>query len=128
MYMCVQHLVTATDVKWITQWLQEVLGKVKVHSTIYCDNQSTIHLLNKDDHHSSTKHIDIKLHFIRDYVNSGLMVVKWCCTDQQIADILTKQLSTQRHKQLTDMTLKLIKQMCGIAICLGGVLEYCNSY
>lgn len=92
----------ATDMLWIRSWLQEVLTGIPVPPMkILCDNQATVQILDKDDHHQSTKHMDVKLHFIRDYVSSGIISVSWISTDKQEADILTKCVATPRFKELT---------------------------
>ncbi len=95
---------TSCDCKWITSWLAEVL-LVTPQVVIFCDNQSTIHILDKDDHHATTKHMDIRLHFIRDYIRKRIITVKWLCTADQIADILTKSLTTTRFTSLVKMVM-----------------------
>jgi hypothetical protein len=95
-----------TDMLWIKSWILEVLPTAKVPPMVlWCDNQSTVHILGKDNHHATTKHMDIKLHFIRDYVNNGTIVVRWISTIDQVADILTKTLGSTRFKELA---LKLV--------------------
>ena len=36
-----------------------------------CDNQSTIYLVRNPMFHEHSKHIDVKLHFIREVISSG---------------------------------------------------------
>ena len=38
------------------------------------------------------KHIEIRYHFIRDYVQRGAVELQYISTDEQVADILTKSL------------------------------------
>lgn len=42
--------------------------------------------------HSRTKHIDTRLHFIRDLIAGKIIDVQYCKTEDQLADILTKAL------------------------------------
>lgn len=42
--------------------------------------------------HSRTKHIDIRFHFICDLFAKKEIVLKYCNTNDQTADILTKAL------------------------------------
>ena len=57
---------------------------------IFCDNTSAINLTKNPIHHSRTKHIDIKYHFIRDLVQKGEISVNYVCSKEQIADIFYK--------------------------------------
>eukprot|EP00253_Pinus_taeda_P027400 PITA_27400 len=61
-------------------------------SMIYCDNQSCIKLTENPVFHDRSKHIGIKYHFIRDYVQKGAVKLEYIPTDEQVADILTKAL------------------------------------
>jgi len=38
---------------------------------LYCDNTSVINLTKNTIQHSKTKHIEIRHHFIRDYIQKG---------------------------------------------------------
>ena len=46
--------------------------------------------------HSRAKHIEIKHHFIRDYVQKGLLDIQFIDTEHQWADIFTKPLTVER--------------------------------
>lgn len=47
--------------------------------------------------YSRTKHIDIRYRFIRDLVTSETIVLKYCGTNKQVADIFTKPLPQIKH-------------------------------
>lgn len=47
--------------------------------------------------HSRTKHIDVHHHFIRDLTTKGEIQLKFCGTNDQVADILTKALPQRKH-------------------------------
>jgi hypothetical protein len=42
--------------------------------------------------HDRSKHINIRYHFIRDFVQQGAVQLQYVPTDEQVADILTKTL------------------------------------
>jgi len=46
--------------------------------------------------HSRAKHIEIKHHFIRDYVQKGVLDIQFIDTDNQWDDIFTKPLTVER--------------------------------
>nr|GFB21065.1 hypothetical protein [Tanacetum cinerariifolium] len=59
---------------------------------LYCDNRSAIALCCNNVHHSRSKHIDIRHHFIREQVERGVVELYFMSTDYQLADIFTKAL------------------------------------
>ena len=65
-----------------------------------CDSHSAIAITCNPVHHSKTKHIDIRYHFIKDYVEKGLIELKYVQTDNQLADIFTKALDESRFNAL----------------------------
>ncbi|XP_026819041.1 uncharacterized protein LOC113557679 [Rhopalosiphum maidis] len=61
---------------------------------LYEDNQSCIKLTSNPGYHKRTKHIDIKLHYIRKKVQDGTVQLKYIHTTDQESDMLTKSLPT----------------------------------
>ena len=70
---------------------------------IYTDSQSAIALAQNSEHHARTKHIDIQYHFIRNCVEDGRLKLKYCSTENMVADGLTKALAPERHWKLIRM-------------------------
>jgi hypothetical protein len=65
---------------------------------LYGDNQDAIALANITGHHARTKHIDIKYHFIHEYVENGVIQLEYCPTeDTVVADGLTKTPAKERR-------------------------------
>jgi hypothetical protein len=86
---------------WLRKLMADV-GLVQVGATtIRCDNQGCIALAKNPTHHSRTKHIDIQHHFIREKLESGEIGLKYCPTQDMVADVLTKALAKERHENLT---------------------------
>lgn len=82
---------------WLRQ-LQAELGQgsdTALH--IYCDNQSAIRLASTDCYKPKTKHIDIRLHFIRENIVKDK--VKFCFVNScnMVADNLTKGTTFEKH-------------------------------
>ena len=65
----------------------------KEPTVIFEDNQGAIAIAKNPVSHSRTKHIDIKYHYVREAVQSGIVNLKYCPTEEMIADILTKPLT-----------------------------------
>ncbi|GJX61358.1 hypothetical protein Tco_0294258 [Tanacetum coccineum] len=67
---------------------------------IFCDNISAIAISNNPVLHSRTKHIDIRYHFIRDYILQGDIELHFIPTQYQLDDIFTKPLDEPTFKRL----------------------------
>jgi ribonuclease HI len=88
-------------------WLKKLLSKLGYYSLknpfhIFSDNQGAIDLGRNPIHHSRTKHIDIRHHFIREQIQAKEMEVEHCGTDEMIADVLTKGLAKQKHQYFAE--------------------------
>ena len=57
-----------------------------------CDNESAVKLANNPVQHSCTKHIDIRHHFLIDYVAKNGISQEGVRTEDELADIFTKPL------------------------------------
>ena len=53
--------------------------------------------------HSRTKHIEIRYHFIRELVEHGEIKMEFCKTEEQLADIFTKPIATEKFIKFRDM-------------------------
>ncbi|KAH9648835.1 hypothetical protein KPL70_025759 [Citrus sinensis] len=86
---------TAADAIKEAIWLKGMvtdLGYEQRQITVHCDSQSAICLSKNQIHHEKTKHIDIKLHFVRLEVSKGVVKLVKIHTDDNVADMLTKAL------------------------------------
>nr|GFA06012.1 hypothetical protein [Tanacetum cinerariifolium] len=63
---------------------------------MYCDNKSAITLCCNDVHHSMSKHIGIRYHFIKGHVETGVIKLYFVNMKHQLADIFTKALGRER--------------------------------
>jgi len=63
---------------------------------IYCDNTAAICLSKNPILHARAKHIEIKHHFIRDYVQKGILDIKFIDSEYQWADVFPKPLTVER--------------------------------
>lgn len=73
-------------------------------SVIYCDNCSTIKLSKNPVMYGRSKHIAVRYHFLRDLSKDGVVELKYCSSQEQIADVMTKPLKL-------DVFVKLREQL-----------------
>ena len=67
---------------------------------IFCDNTSAIAISENPVHHSRTKHIDVRYHFIREHVMNGDIQLQFVSSQKQLADIFTKALDESTFNRL----------------------------
>ncbi|KAJ0733108.1 putative RNA-directed DNA polymerase [Helianthus annuus] len=93
---------TVAELIWLKSLLQE-LGVKLNKPTLWCDNLGATYLSANPMFHARTKHVEVDFHLFREQVNQGNLKVQFIKTDDQIADIFTKPLSTQRFEFLRSM-------------------------
>jgi len=76
---------------------------VDVPVVIYCDNISNILLVNNLVYHARTKHIEVHYHFIKEKVIAKEIDFIHVSTENQVADIFTKALGTNKLKRFRKM-------------------------
>ncbi len=94
---------TSQESIWLQQLLADMKKEPKKKMVIFEDNQSAISIARNPQFHGRCKHIGIKYHFIREQVGSGKLELKYCRTNDMIADIMTKGLCGEQFEKLRDM-------------------------
>ena len=95
-YVAATH--AAKEAIWLKRLITETFDFPDNPITLHCDNQSAIALTKDNAHHSRTKHIDIRYHFIRYSVQDGKINIIYCPTNENVADTLTKPLPSIKAK------------------------------
>lgn len=88
---------------WLRRILEDVKEKEEEGTDLFCDNKSAIAMANNPVYHSRTRHIAIKYHFIREAITNGDIKLKYCKSEDQVADIFTKALSPGKFQQLREL-------------------------
>ena len=55
-------------------------------TVIFCYNKAAISMTKNPTFHSRTKHINIQCHFIRNLVAKETIALKYCETNEQVAE------------------------------------------
>jgi hypothetical protein len=87
----------AREAVWMQRLFMELRFDAADSITINVDNQSCISLAKNPSFHARTKHIDIRHHFVREKVESGVVDLVFCPTKEMVADVLTKALPKEQH-------------------------------
>nr|GFA53881.1 hypothetical protein [Tanacetum cinerariifolium] len=67
---------------------------------MYCDSKAAIAISCNPVQHSRTKHIDVRYHFIKEKVETGIVDLFFVETEYQLADLFTKALPVERFHNL----------------------------
>ncbi|XP_071629532.1 uncharacterized protein [Temnothorax longispinosus] len=100
------ELVALAEICQETVWLRKLLesfGKTQKNpTTIYEDNQSCINRLKTGGFTNRTKHIDTKYFYARELETAGEITIKYCPTESNEADMLTKAIGAINMKKLCE--------------------------
>lgn len=90
------------EAMWLCGLAEELkFGQGRI--TVFCDNQGALQLSKNQVFHERTKHVDIKLHFIREVVARGSVRVDKVATEDNPADMITKPLPSKKFEYCLDM-------------------------
>jgi len=78
------------EIAWMRNILAEFGYGVQQASTLKMDNQSAITVSKNPEHHGRMKHLDLRLYWLRDKVEHGMITPDFIPTADMIADCLTK--------------------------------------
>jgi hypothetical protein len=85
-----------TELTWLQSILRELHVPIRSSPTLWCDNLGATYLSANPVFHARTKHVEVDFHVVRERVARGQLSVQFITTDDQIADVFTKPLPTQR--------------------------------
>ena len=87
--------------------VMEFLGiKVKYPITIYVDNTGAIYLANNSTVGGRTRHVNIRYHYVRQYIEDGIIKIEFVKSQDNIADAWTKNLSQELFHKHTSKYVK----------------------
>ena len=96
-----EYMATAAAAKEAT-WLKVLFSETEpslmcTAIKLFIDNQSAMSLAKNATFHDRMKHIVIHHHYIREKVDEGEIILEYLPTVEQVADVLTKPLSQEKH-------------------------------
>lgn len=77
------------------KWLRGLVSELELRQesvTIHCDSSSAMQLSKNPKYHERTKHIDVRMHFIREEISTGVVDVVKIPSEINPVEMLTKPL------------------------------------
>jgi hypothetical protein len=106
---CEAEYVAASSCVYHSLWLRKLLKEMNFSQKatgIRVDNKSAIELAKNPVHHERSKHIDVRFHFIREYVKNDDVEMTHVASRDQVTDTFTKPLPAElfnKFKKLLGM-------------------------
>ncbi|KXJ68647.1 hypothetical protein RP20_CCG011330 [Aedes albopictus] len=81
-------------------WLRRLLGELNVDQNcatiIHEDNKGCMDFVALDQQKRRSKHIDTRYHYTKERCASGEIELRYCASEDMIADVLTKPLGPSK--------------------------------
>jgi hypothetical protein len=92
------------EVIWLRRMLMEFGYSMDSPTVVKADNQSAIKLVDRERFSNTTKHIDTRYHFIKEFKRLGEISLEYVCTEENVADMLTKPLGRVKLTKLRQLS------------------------
>ena len=77
---------------YIKKLIESVKLEVELPLRVECVNKSTVELVNGWSVSGNSKHINIRINFLRKLKENGLLCVEWVLSNNMVGDLYTKNL------------------------------------
>ena len=113
------------ELLWVYQLLLTMGVSIELPIKILEDNQACIQIADNPVSQRRTRHIDVRFHFIRDYVEDGTVALQYCNTKDMLADIMTKTMPRPEFQRLRGKIIKDVTAFLGDD--MTAAVSYCRS-
>ena len=96
----------AQDMLYVMRILESIGLKVERPMVLWVDNKGTVDLANNWSVGGRTRHIEVRMYFLRDLKEEGTLIVRWISGADNPADLFSKNLP---HSLFS----KHVKRFCG---------------
>ena len=96
----------AKAIRWITSLMTFLQQKPKMPISVYEDNEACRTMTTSDQVSGRNKHFELKQHFVREQVRTGLLRLEEIATNDQIADIFTKPTARPKFERHANALLR----------------------
>lgn len=88
-------------------WLKELLKEIGYSSDsvmrLFCDNKAVTQIAQNSVQRDRTKHVEVDKHFIKEKLEAKIVQFSFVKSEEQLADILTKGISSKVFHNSLDM-------------------------
>ena len=88
----------AKEIKFIYMLLESMGIKVQLPIVVRIDNIAAMFMAETANASSRSRHIDVKYHFIQEFVENGFIKIEFVTTDKNLADMFTKNVKYDVYK------------------------------
>jgi hypothetical protein len=99
----------AKELIFIKNVLESMGIKVKLPIEIKVDNTGAIFLSNNYTTGQRTKHTDVRVHFVRQYIEDGIFKIVFVKSEENDADFFTKNTSEEIFKEQSEKIVEVIE-------------------
>jgi hypothetical protein len=92
--------IATTELYWLRMLFHEIKIPLSTAPIIWCDNVNALSLATNLVYHARTKHIEVDYHYVKEKILNRDVKVSFISTADQIADVLTKGLTSARFLYL----------------------------
>lgn len=96
---CIAMSECCRELSWLFELLKCLEVKPYLPIIVHEDNQSLMKLLVSERVNHRSKHIGTRYNYIKDIIQKNLIEIKYCPTEEMVADILTKPLSVVKFQK-----------------------------
>ena len=97
-----------TEVLYVKMLLEDIGIKVNKPIQLHMDNVGAMFLANNTSIGQRTKHIDVRYHFVRNLIEDGTIVVNFVRTEENEADVYTKNTRGELFHKHTNKYMKYL--------------------
>lgn len=90
------------ELLWLRRLLTEIGFAPISEMDLFCDNKAAIAIAHNPIQHDRTKHVEIDRHFIRENLKAKIIQFPFVKSEDQLADILTKAVSSREFYNSLD--------------------------
>jgi hypothetical protein len=110
------HSSCEAEIKAIDEWIREVVhimdiyrflcGSYELPIKLFVDNLSAIDLCESLKQSHKVKHINLRIHYVREMIEKGFIELLFVPTDYNVADVLTKPLAEDKFTYFRDILME----------------------